>query len=152
MRFVIALYATAGALALAQPFAFRFEIGSPVASQDFHAKSAAFVFRTAGCPEPEKAHVSATAEGLVNGARRSIALQVSPANTRPGVYAVFQMWPPEGQWVVNIKGTCGNAAAGAVIPIGPKGFIRDLSKFFPRPASDAEIDAALKTVPKGESK
>ena len=55
---------------------FTFTIGSPVAAQDFRAKVAAFVFRTQGCADPAKSRISATAEGLVKGARRSVALKV----------------------------------------------------------------------------
>ena len=44
---------------------FSFTIGSPVASQDFQMKSAAFVFRTEGCAEPAKSQITGTAEGLV---------------------------------------------------------------------------------------
>jgi len=122
-----------------------------VASQDFHLKAAAFVFRTQGCAEPAKSQIGATAEGLVNGARRSVALKVV-ASSKPGVYAVYQTWPAEGQWVVNLKGTCANASAGALVPIGPKGFIRESSKFLPRPATDAEIDTSLKALAQGGSK
>ncbi len=91
------------ALALADGFTFT--IGSPVAAQDFRAKVAAFVFRTEGCADPAKAQISGTAEGLVKGARRSVALKVA-AMSKPGVYAVYQTWPPEGEWVVSLKGTC----------------------------------------------
>src|SRR2546430_8938715 len=111
---------------------FTFTVGSPVASQDYQAKGAAFVFRTQGCAEPAKSQIGATAEGLVKGSRRSVALKVV-AMSKQGVYGVFRNWPNEGDWVVNLKGTCANASAGAIIPIGPKGFIRESSKFFPRP-------------------
>src|SRR5690349_10703043 len=117
---------TVAALVLAAGFTFT--IGSPVASQDYQAKAAAFVFRTEGCAEPAKAQISGTAEGLVKGARRSVVLKVT-AMTKPGVYAVYQNWPPEGEWVVNLKGTCTDVSAGAIVPIGPKGFIRESSKF-----------------------
>jgi hypothetical protein len=70
-------------LALAQTFTF--EIGSPVAAQDFRVKSAVFVFRTTGCPEPAKAEITATGEGLVGGARRSMVLRVV-ASSKPGAY------------------------------------------------------------------
>src|SRR5712692_3330052 len=109
----------AGALLLAEGFTFT--IGSPVASQDFQAKAAAFVFRTEGCAEPAKPHINGAAEGLVNGERRSVALEIV-ATSKPGVFAVYSNWPAEGFWVVNLKGTCADASAGAVIPIGPKGF------------------------------
>jgi hypothetical protein len=148
LRFAIAACAAA-ALVLAEGFTFR--VGSPVASQDYVAKGAAFVFRTQGCAEPAKPQISGTAEGLVKGERRSVALKVV-ALTKPGVYAVYQSWPVEGDWAVNLKGTCAEASAGAVVPIGPKGFIRESSKFFPRPATKAEIEACLKDIAKGESK
>ena len=122
---------------------FTFTIGSPVAAQDFRAKVAAFVFRTEGCADPTKSQISATAEGLVKGTRRSVALKVTAMSTA-GVYAVYQNWPAEGEWVVNLKGSCAGVNAGALIPMGPKGFIRESAKFFPRPATDAEIDASLK--------
>jgi hypothetical protein len=137
---------TLAALALAAGFTFT--IGSPVASQDFRFKTAAFALRTEGCADPAKAQISATAEGIVKGARRSVVLRVMPAS-KPSVYAVDQNWPPEGQWVVNLRGTCAGESAGAIVPFGPKGFIRESSKFFPRPATDAEIDAALKVLAQG---
>jgi hypothetical protein len=148
LRFGVAACAAA-VLALAEGFTFT--IGSPVASPDGRAKTAAFVFRTEGCADSAKAQISGTAEGLVKGARRSMALKLGPLST-PGVYAVYQNWPAEGEWVVNLKGTCVGAKAGALIPIGSKGFIRESSKFFPRPATDAEIETSLKALAPGENK
>jgi hypothetical protein len=147
-RLVLVACAVA-ALALADGFTFN--IGSPVASQEFVAKNAAFVFRTEGCANPAKSQISGTAEGLVQGARRSLPLKVM-ALSRPGVYAVNQNWPPEGAWVVNLKGACDGANAGALVPIGPRGFIRESSKFFPRPATDSEIETSLKALAQGEKK
>jgi hypothetical protein len=138
-----------GALALAEGFSFT--IGSPVASQEFVAKNAAFVFRTEGCADPAKSQISGTAEGLVQGARRSLPLKVM-ALSRPGVYAVNQNWPPEGAWVVSLKGSCDGANAGALVPIGPKGFIRESSRFFPRAATDSEIEVSLKALVQGGGK
>jgi hypothetical protein len=148
LRFGIALCVLA-ALALAQDF--KFTIGNPVASQDFQMKSAAFVFRTEGCAEPAKSQIGASAEGMVKGERRSIALKVTTAK-KPGVYAVNQTWSAEGDWVVSLKGTCAGANAGAIVPIGPNGFVRESTKFFARPATAAEIDASLKSLAQGENK
>jgi hypothetical protein len=127
---------------------FTFTLGSPVAAQDFHFKTAAFVFRTEGCAEPEKPEVSATAEGMVEGVRRSVAVRVMTTN-KPGVFAVTQTWPSEGKWLVNLKGVCGAHSAGAVVPMNAKGFIRESAKFFPRPASASEIEASLKALSEG---
>jgi len=143
--------AVCAVVALALGEGFTFTIGNPVASQDFQAKSAAFVFRTEGCAEPAKSQIGGTAEGVVKGARRSISLKVI-GTSRPGVYAVYHTWPNEGDWVVNLKGTCEAASAGAVVPIGPKGFVRESAKFYPRAATDAEIETALKALEQGGSK
>jgi hypothetical protein len=150
LRLGIAAFALATLAAWAHPEGFTFTIGNPVASQDFHFKTAAFVFRTESCADPAKAQISATAEGIVKGARQSVALKVMAAS-KPGVYAVNQSWPAEGEWVVSLRGTCGSESAGAIVPMGPKGFIRESSKFFARPATDAEIDASLKAMAHGDN-
>lgn len=137
-------------LALAEAEGFTFVIGSPVASQQFQFKAATFVFRTQGC-DSATPQISATAEGIVKGERKSVELKVAPG-AKPGIYAVFQSWAPEGQWLVNLKGVCGNLSAGAIVPIGPKGFIRESSKFFPRPATDTEIETSLKAITPGGKK
>jgi hypothetical protein len=139
------------AVLAASPGGFTFVIGSPVAAQEFAAKTAAFAFRTDGCTDPAKAQISATAEGLVGSDRRSVALKIA-AMSKPGVYVVYQSWPAGGAWVVNLKGTCSGEHAGAVVPIGPRGFIRESAKFFPRAATNEEIDAALKALPQGGGK
>src|SRR6266404_5412130 len=126
---------------------FTLAIASPVAAQDFRAKGASFVVRTEGCADPAKSQISGTAEGILKEVRKSVTLQVV-AMPKPGVYAVHQGWPNEGDWVVNLKGSCADATAGALVPIGPKGFIRESAKFFPRPATDAEIEASLKALTK----
>jgi len=130
---------------------FTFTIGSPVASQDYRFKAAAFVFRTENCAEPSQPQISASAEGIVNGERRSVVLRPM-AGGKPGVYGIAQAWPNEGRWVVSLKGTCANSTAGAIVPIGRGGFIRESSKFFPRPATEREIDASLKDLEQGGGK
>ena len=142
---------TSAVAALAFAQGFTFAIGSPVASQDSRSKMAAFVFRTEGCAELKTAQVGGTAEGLVRGARTSVALKLVAMST-PGVYAVYPTWPAEGDWVVNLNGTCARASAGALIPIGPGGFIRASSKFFTRPPTAPEVDAALQTLSQGRPK
>jgi hypothetical protein len=130
---------------------FTFSIGSPAASQDFRTKTAAFVFRTEGCADPAKPQISGTAEGLVDGMRRSVPLKLMETS-RPGVYAVNQNWPAEGAWVVALRGVCADARAGAIVPIGQRGFIRESSKFLPRAATNAEIETSLKALSQGGNK
>jgi hypothetical protein len=130
---------------------FTFTLGSPVAAQDFHFKTAAFVLRTEGCAEPEKPQVSATAEGLVAGARRTVTVRVMPT-AKPGVYAIAQTWSDEGKWVVTLKGECGARVAGAIVPMNAKGFIRESAKFYPRAVTSGEIEASLKALSEGGKK
>jgi hypothetical protein len=139
------------AIQVALAAGFTFTIGNPVASQDFRSKSAAFVFRTEGCADSVKPQIGGTAEGIVNGVRRSMALNVVET-PKPGVYAVGQNWPAEGAWVVALKGSCAEANAGAIVPIGPHGFIRESAKFYARPATKAEIEQSLKALAKGDTK
>jgi hypothetical protein len=140
---------------------FTLAIGSPVAGSlpgapttsdgapvQVRKVNASFAVRTEGCADPATALISATAEGLVNGARQSAALRLLPG-TGPGVYLVSRDWPTQGVWVVRLIGTCANAKAGALVPIGPGGFIRESSKFFPRFATEAEIEASLKSLAGG---
>lgn len=131
---------------LAWAQAFTFEIANPVAAQNYAVKSAAFVFRTSGCPEGRKVDVSATAEGFAGNTRRSMVLRVVEA--RAGVYAIEQQ-PGFDRWVVVLKGSCGSDQAGAIVPVGPRGFVRDATKTFSHPPAAAEIETALKAIPEG---
>jgi len=109
-------------------------------------KDAAFAVRTENCADPANALITATAEGLVNGERQSTALRLIPGG--PGVYLIPGV-PGKGVWVVRLIGSCHEAKAGAVVPIGPSGFIRESSKFFPRFATEADIEASLKSLAGG---
>jgi hypothetical protein len=45
--------------------------------------------------------LSGTAEGIVNGARRSITLRFDTTG-RPSVFALRRQWPTEGTWLLRI--------------------------------------------------
>jgi hypothetical protein len=146
LRVIAALLISAASIAFGQTFAF--EIGSPVASRDFRFKMATFVFRATGCSDPGKIDVNATAEGLVDGARKSVSLKVLKSSN-PGVFAVFQQWDKSGKWVVSVGGSCDGMKAGVLVPMGPKGFVREAAKFFSQTPPASEIEAALKAFPEG---
>lgn len=132
-------------MAFASPQDFKLSIGPAVASGDFVFKAAALAVRAEGCAEPDKPEVTATAEGTVNGVRKSVALKVAAAS-KGNVFAIFPGWGDEGTWVVNLTGACGKATAGAIVPFAQKNFIRDAAKFYPRAATDKEVEAVLKGV------
>jgi hypothetical protein len=133
----------ASAPALADPF-FRLEIGPPVAGTSPQIKkNTAFVVRPLACEDPAKSRITGVAEGYVDGARRSIALDLVPLTT-PGGYAVQAQWPRDsGPWVVSLTGTCGAATAGAIVPIRQNQFVRESSTFLERGATAKEIESSL---------
>lgn len=122
---------------------FSIQIASPVAAQTYRMKSSAFVFRALGCEAPAKAEVTASAEGLVQGQRRSVPVKVQEAQT-PGVFGIFRQWPDEGVWIVSLAGRCGPKSASVLVATDGTGLIRESSIFLARPAAESDIVAALK--------
>jgi len=124
---------------------FRLTVASSIAGNAGQFKGSLFVFRTEGCADPAALRVTAYGEGLVNGARRTVVIEPAPLAQR-GAYAISSQWLTPGTWVVNLTASCKELTAGALVPIGPQGFLRDPSKFFARKATSSEIDEALKTL------
>src|SRR5512143_2492467 len=75
---------------------FQLAVEAPGASSTT-MKDAVLIVRTFGCHQPENANVSITAEGVVNGQRRSVPVELK-ADAK-GVYAIRQQWPADGKWV-----------------------------------------------------
>jgi hypothetical protein len=128
---------------------FTLSIGPPVAagtgSKVVKSKGAAFAVRLEECEALDTAQLSGAAEGIVDGARTSAAVTIT-ATGSPGVYVVSPSNDSQGVWVVNVTATCGRARAGAIVPMGPQGFLRDGTKVLPRAATKTEIDSALKAL------
>jgi hypothetical protein len=137
--------------AVAQDFAL--QVGPPVAGNAQPAKTSVLVVRPAGCAEPARAQISATAEGIVNSVRRSVPLTLSALPT-PGVHAIQREWPSLGVWIVNLVGQCADKTAGAIVSMaGPNAtYHREAVKYFPHPATASEIDASLKALASGSEK
>jgi hypothetical protein len=146
---LLALMIVGGAMvAGAAPFAgelFRLEIGPPIAG-GFSTKKAVLVARPLCC-DPATVRITATAEGIVNGTRRSIPVEVQ-ALAAPGVHAIPRQWP-DGQWVLNLTGTCAErgATASAVVPLTATGFDREKTQILTRAATGEEIETALRGAP-----
>lgn len=81
---------------------FALEIGRPSANPQAQAQHAVLIVRSYACAHPEKTNITAAAEGVVNGMRKTIPLKLIPLKD-PGTYAVTQQWPPEGRWVVTLS-------------------------------------------------
>jgi hypothetical protein len=94
------------------------QIGNPAVNPEALAKNAVLVARITACHSPEKVHVTATAEGIVDGSRQSIPLNVISLSS-PGTFAVTREWPHKGAWVVKMVATnpdYKNYATGVLVP------------------------------------
>ena len=96
--------------------------------------------------------VSGTAEGVVNGKRETMRLDIRPGS-QPGMYVVRWQRPAAGRWVLVINsGERGRVDASAVVEINPTGGIAGVTVptrhvgdgwIGPRAVAAAEIDGLL---------
>lgn len=93
-------------------------IEMPVNPMDASTRGAFAVVRTYRHGEPMPYLVTGTAEGLVNGRRRSEPLRLTPTE-RTGSMAIARTWPAEGVWVLKL-GVEGEEL-NAVIGVGSDG-------------------------------
>jgi hypothetical protein len=98
--------------------------------------------------------VEGTAEGLVDGRRRTVKLDFT-RTSRDGVYALRKQWPADGRWVLAIAvAQEANSKAGALVELGSRGEVARVTVptdqrngwAIPRAITSAEIDAALRTA------
>ncbi|HEV8234449.1 MAG TPA: hypothetical protein VGP84_07610 [Gemmatimonadaceae bacterium] len=122
-------------------------IESPVNPFDPTARGAALlvhaVFREG---QAQISDVSGTAEGIVNGSRRSIALRFDSTG-RPGVFAVRRQWPSDGTWLLRIA----LRQTTAIVTLDRGGNVASVrvptelasGNQIPRPVAAREIDSTL---------
>lgn len=128
---------------LAAGSTFRLELGPPVAANAPNMKKGtAFVVRGLACDAPAAMRIAAVAEGVVNGSRQSVAIELLPL-AATDAYAVPAAWRDAAPRVISLTAWCGDATAGAVVPFGPAGFTREKSRVLDRAPVRADIDAAL---------
>ena len=73
--------------------------------------------------------VTGTAEGLVNGARRTVSLEFR-ATSRPGVYALHKQWTDDGVWTLVLavrQGDGDMSAAQAAVELGANGQVASVT-------------------------
>ena len=120
------------------------QIGSP-ANPEALEKHAVLVAQVGACRSPEKTTVTATAEGVVNGLRKSIPLKVIPLST-PSTFAVTREWPDEGVWAVKMIVTnpdYKDFANSAVVPIQKNSAQLAAIKHYVHAPTEAEVSASL---------
>ena len=137
-------------LMLAAAQEYTLQVGPPVAGNAPLAKNAVFVVRPGDCPDPAAAQITARAEGLVDGRRRTVPLSINALPT-PGVHAVKKEWPDDGTWIVNVVVACAGKTSGALVTLGPKNsYRRDGVKMIAHAPTPQEIDASLKALSGGQ--
>jgi hypothetical protein len=91
--------------------------------------------------------VNGTAEGLVNGARRSMPLRFESTG-RTGQFALRRQWPAEGVWLakINLRTTTAivsfdrdGKVAGITLPT----HVVNGSDVVPRAVTDRDVDSTL---------
>jgi hypothetical protein len=99
--------------------------------------------------------IEGTAEGFVNGERRSIKLKFTET-ARPAVYGLSRQWPTEGVWTLVIKMSRGESGGGdgatAIVELGTDGEIASVRVptrqqgqwTIPVDVSMTEVDRALR--------
>ena len=95
--------------------------------------------------------VSGTAEGLVNGERRSITLDFQKAS-RTGEYALRKQWPDQGTWTLVLKVLQGEDGVSAVVDLAPDGQVarinvptrRERGYVIPARVVMADVEAGLR--------
>jgi hypothetical protein len=148
MEMVRLLFVCAAVPLTASAADFSLTIGPPVAAGPGAMKvkktGAAFAVRLEECGAADQVQISGVAEGIVDGEHTTATVTVFDAGTR-GVYIVgVDGDQRRGAWVASITASCGSAKAGAIVPLGPQGFVREGIKTLPRAATKAEIDSVLK--------
>src|SRR4051812_15821898 len=123
-------------------------IESPVNPYDPSARGALLLVHATFREGPSKvSDVTGSAEGMVNGARRSVQLRFENTN-RPDVYALRPQWPAEGRWVlrINLRSTT------ALVAIDPAGHVASVQvpteqnavgDRVPRAVTNREVDSLL---------
>ena len=95
--------------------------------------------------------ITGTAEGVVNGERRSQKLEFR-RTSRTGVYALHRQWPGDGTWVLVISThRSSDDGATALVSLGPDGAVTGVEVpsrmqdgwTVPRAVTKAEVDALL---------
>jgi hypothetical protein len=102
---------------------FYLTLGNPEANPEAKKANAVLVVRADGCHEPEKAKVSGTAWGVVDGKPQTVRLQLTKLSA-PGTYAITQQWPNKGKWVIELHGEDVGRSTYTRVNAGPEGVDR----------------------------
>lgn len=128
---------------------FVISLGNPLAHANPAAQEAAFVVRIYGCAAA-LTKVEATAEGIVDGQRRSVPLTLTPVGSALKMngtwghhdFAVPSPSATDGNWVINVVAFTGWETKSALVPVSAGKLVRTGTRFA-NAFNDREISAAL---------
>jgi hypothetical protein len=128
-------------------------IESPVNPYDPSAKGALLLVHASFREGTSQlSDVSGSAEGIVNGARRSVPLRFEATN-RADVYSLKKQWPAEGRWVLRIA-LRSTTAIVAIDPAGNVGAVQvpternAVGDVIPRAVTARDVDSLLSATAK----
>jgi hypothetical protein len=164
MSFFRSLVAAISAVALlttatAAGTMFRLEVGPPVAAgtaakilKNGKGKTVLAV-RALVCSDLSNVQITGTAEGIRNGARQSVPLDLLEVNKADAIYAVQYQWPEDGSWVLHLRGSCSNAKAEAstLVPMNKMAFLREKIQVLVEPATKKQVEDAVKDLARSQS-
>jgi hypothetical protein len=125
--------------------ALRLEVSDPAANPEATKAHAVLVVMSTACHSPEKTNVVATAEGVVNGVRKSIPVKVIALSTA-GTFAVVREWPEQGTWAIKLVATnpeYTNYATSVLVPVRNKEVQVAAAKHYYHAPTDAEVSLAI---------
>lgn len=146
----IAFVLTLAATALAGPPWVSIEL--PANPYDRLTRGAIALVRTYHHGVPMQIQARGTAEGLVDGERVSLPLELV-ATSAAGVYALRGAIPDDGSWVLVVRAGDENYPVTAIVDLGPGGAVRAVEvplrggdPPLPREVTGPEIDARLRSL------
>jgi hypothetical protein len=137
---------------------FRVEVGSPIALgvtkyfKKNDPKKVVLAVRGVVCQDLSNVQITGTAEGVVAGKRRSLPLALTPVEPAGAVYAIQQQWPPEGTWLLHLKGSCANpkAEASTFVAFTNATFIRDKTEVLREAATTKQVEDAVAALARSQ--
>lgn len=124
----------------------------PANPYDRLTRGAIALVRTYHHGGPIQLQVQGTAEGLVDGERVSLPLELVPAGAT-GLYALRVQLPERGAWVLVVRGGAEEGGVTAIVDVGPDGTVRAVdvptrgeNPPIPRDVTGQEIDARLRSL------
>ena len=126
-------------------------IESPVNPYDPTARGALLLVHATFREGPSQvSDVIGSAEGIVNGQRKSVALRFE-ATGKPDVYALRKQWPAEGRWVLKLSLRTTTALvtlddAGNVASVQLPTMLTGTGDRVPRAVTAHDVDSVLALV------